>query len=487
MAPLNTSTGIVRGGAAGVTAAVVSAGAQFLLVVAVTRGLDPHAAGVLFTTTALCLMTATVLRLDTGNGLIYFLARSDGPGARLDGYLTVALAPVLALSATVAVVVYGCADGIGHLLLPGSPSAPATLRVLAVALPVITCADVLVAATRGFGTMRPTVLLGGVLQPGGQLVLVGVVALTGVTDRLLAAAWALPYLPVLILGALWLRHHARVAAWSRPVAGEFWRYTAPRAVGGAVQAVFQRLDIVIVAVLAGAEQAAVYTAATRFKVAGQLVGQGLAQAVQPGLVRALADGDLPRARELYQTATVWLVVLTWPIWLGYAALAPWLTSLFGEEYRLGTAVALVLSATMTAATAAGMVDVVLIAAGHTTASMANVLIAITVTVAVDLVLIPSHGALGAALGWSTGVLTKNLLPLIHLSRVYHLRPFGRHTLPALRATGRHAPRPFVRRTTATPRTLVRRTTTAPRTSRPLRRRVTRTLGALVRHPWKDGR
>ena len=83
---------------------------------------------------------------------------------------------------------------------------------------------------------------------------------------------------------------------------------------------FQRLDIVIVALLAEPPGRR-YTAATRFKIVGQLAGQGLAQATQPRLVRALAEADLPRARELYQSATVWLVLLTWPIWLGYAALA----------------------------------------------------------------------------------------------------------------------------------------------------------------------
>lgn len=412
---------VTRRGVAGVAAAVAGAGGQFLLVVVVTRGVDAGTAGVLFSTTTLCLMTATVLRLDAGNGLVYLLARSSGVRFRH------VLSPIVASAVLVSVAVYGLADDIAHILLPGAPGVASALRVLAVALPVVTCADVLVAATRGHGAMRPTVLLSGLLQPGAQFLLTGTAAVLGAPAPLLAAAWAVPYLPVLVLSALWLRRRGH-----RPEttsAREFWRHVAPRAVGGAAQAVFQRLDIVIVAMLAGAAQAAVYTAATRFKVVGQLVNQGLAQAAQPDLVRAMADGDLRRARVLYQRTTAWLVVLTWPVWLGYAALSPWLAAVFGEQYRHGTAVALVLAVTMMAATAAGMVDVVLIAAGHTTASMAYVLAAITVTVAVDVTLVPSLGAPGAALGWSAGVLTKNLLPLTHLSHRYGLHPFGPHTLP----------------------------------------------------------
>lgn len=212
---------------------------------------------------------------------------------------------------------------------------------------------------------------------------------------------------------------------------EFWRYTGPRSAAAAIQAVFQRLDVVIVAMLAGPAAAGVYTAATRFKVVGQLVSQGLAQAAQPGLVSALAQGDLTRARELYQTTTMWLIMLTWPVWVGYAALAPWLLRVFGSGYAEGVTVALVLSATMMVATACGMVDVALIASGRTGASLVNAATAVAVTITLDVLLVPAHGALGAAVGWSVGVLVKNLLPLIQISRRYGLRPFGRHTLTAV--------------------------------------------------------
>ncbi len=447
---------LVKGGVAGLAGAVVNAGSQFLVVVAITRGLHADKAGTVFTATTLCLMVAGILRLDSGNGLIYFIARSRSRGYRdVSRYFRVALSPVIALSFATAAIVILFGDAIAETLMSGPASAvlsPA-LRTLAVALPVIVCADILVSATRGFGTMRPTAVLSGILQPALQLLLVGLTVLTVLAGSaanpvprpsapptswgvpiawVLPAAWALPALPVLLLSAAWLRRRVPREPYVAGTGREFWRYAAPRALGGAVQAVFQRLDIVVVAVLAGPDAAALYTSATRFKVMGQLVNQGLAQAVQPKLIRAMAEGDLPLARKLYQTATIWLVIVTWPFWLGYAALAPWLLRMFGDGYRQGATVAAVLAATMMLATACGMVDIVLIAAGHTASSMMNVLSAIGITVALDVALVPSHGALGAVLGWSGGVLAKNLLPLIQISRRYKLRPFGSHTLAALR-------------------------------------------------------
>ncbi|RCG31460.1 lipopolysaccharide biosynthesis protein [Sphaerisporangium album] len=368
--------------------------------------------------------------------------------------------------------------------------------------------------------MRPTTLLTGMLHPAAQLLLVGTLVMTGAAAGrawAIPAAWSAPALPVLLLAALWLRRPTRHASGTRGkhrrrstpdlqagttglhdvvtplhgtdppakdrgtfhlgtappsqddatrargAAAEFWRYTGPRAFGGAVQAVFQRLDVVLVALLAGPAEAAVYTAATRFKVVGQLVNQGLAQAAQPRLILAMADGDLPVARRLYQTATIWLVVLTWPIWLGYALLAPWLLRAFGDGYDGGAMVAAVLGVTMMVATACGMVDVVLTAAGHTASSMANMLTAIMVTIALDIVLVPSHGALGAALGWSAGVLAKNLLPLFQISRAYGLRPFGPHTMPSLRLW-RGGPPPRPQNTTHARHLLLVHSTSTPPTS-----------------------
>ncbi|WP_049557188.1 lipopolysaccharide biosynthesis protein [Nonomuraea sp. SBT364] len=406
-------TGLARSGAAGLAGAAVGALAQFALVVVVTRGLPPARAGEFFMVTALALMAAGVAKLDAGNGLVYFIARAGTYGyLGVSGYVRAAVVPVVV-----------AASGAGLVLYP-------QLGPLAWALPAMALADVLLAATRGFGAMRPTVLLDGIVLPVGQLVLVTAAAFTYASA--LPLAWAAPYLLVAVLAGLALRGRAPRAPYLPGTGRDLWRHTAPRSAAGAIQAVFQRLDIVLVAVLGGPVQAAVYTAATRFKIVGQLANQGLSRAVQPRLVTALAEGDLVRARELYQVTTMWLVLLTWPVWLGYAALAPWLLDLFGAGYDTAAPVALVLAAAMMAATACGMVDVVLTAAGHTTGSLLNLLAAIGVTVLLDLALIPAHGALGAALGWAGGLLVKNALPLWQLHHRYGLRPFGRHSLAALR-------------------------------------------------------
>ncbi|MEV7806626.1 polysaccharide biosynthesis C-terminal domain-containing protein [Microbispora sp. NPDC088329] len=413
--------GLLRHGLAGLATAGTTACGQVAITLVVTRSLEPAAAGTFFTATALCLMLAGVVRLDTGNGLVHALARNRAAcGAGRDGGRRLVLGVLAPVALLASVTGAGIALAAGPLAgLTGVPGG--VWAVLAAALPFVALSDVLICATRGLGTMRPTLLLSGTVQPLGQLALVTAAVLAGAPPPVLVAAWALPSVAGMTLAAVRLR---ALGPYEVGEVGAFWRHTAPRSAAAALQSVFQRLDVVIVALLAGPAAAAVYTAATRFKVLGQLANQGLAQAAQARLVRALAEGDLDGAGAVYRTTTRWLVLLTWPLWLGYAALAPWLLPLFGPAYAGGGAIALVLSATMMVATACGMVDVVLVAGGRTAAGLANVTTAVAVTVVLDVLLVPAHGALGAALGWSGGVIVKNLLPAVQVHRRYGLRPFG---------------------------------------------------------------
>ncbi|MCQ0015748.1 oligosaccharide flippase family protein [Actinomadura madurae] len=113
----------------------------------------------------------------------------------------------------------------------------------------------------------------------------------------LALAWAAPYLPCLVVAALWYLKISRAgratatatagappaAAGWRPLAGGFWRFTAPRAFAQICQTAFQRADIVLVAALSSPREAAVYTAATRFIVISQLVTQAVQNVMQPAV------------------------------------------------------------------------------------------------------------------------------------------------------------------------------------------------------------
>ena len=132
----------------------------------------------------------------------------------------------------------------------------------------------------------------------------------------------------------------------------------------------------LVALYLGAAPAAVYTAATRFVVLGQLGSQAVALAVQPKLAELMAHEELPATRRVYKTSTAWVVAVTWPVHLVVAMFSPLLMQVFGHGYGEGQPVIVVLACAMLLATACGMVTMLLLMSGRSRENLLNVVVAL---------------------------------------------------------------------------------------------------------------
>lgn len=437
---------LARGGALNLLGAGISGVANLGLTVVVARVFSKYDAGVFFSATSLFLILLAAADLGTSTGLVYFIARFRALGTprRIAGTLRTAFVPLVITALVLAGLLYGFAPRLADWLVAGDTASGARdLRILAVFLPFATVLQACLAGTQGFRVMRATVLVEKLARPSMQLLAVIAAGLFGASAVLLPLAWAGPYLPAAIAAAAWLAVLARRAARSeedarpdetnRVVSSEprgFWRFTAPRALAGVAQIAIQRLDIVLVSALRGPVDAAVYTAATRFLVVGQLAAQALNQAVQPRLSELLARGDTEGAAGVYQTSTAWLIVLTWPLYLLAASFSWFVLAIFGKGYDTGAPVMIILSLAMLVATACGMVDIVLTMAGKTTWNLYNYLAALVVNVVVNVIAIPPLGILGAAIGWAIALLVKNLLPLTQIWVTLRLHPFSRASLTA---------------------------------------------------------
>jgi O-antigen/teichoic acid export membrane protein len=210
----------------------------------------------------------------------------------------------------------------------------------------------------------------------------------------------------------------------------FWAFTTPRAIANTAQNVLQQIDIVLVAGMKGPVEAAIYTAATRFLVLGQLGGMAINRASQTRFTELFTLGDRKGANTIYRVTTGWFVLLLWPIYLLAVIFGPEVLKVFGRNYQAGSLVIVILGLTMLLASACGQVDMVLITSGRSSWSLINGLLTMVVNIGVDVVLIPKYGITGAAIGWAVAIGVSNVMPLIQLAIVLGLHPFGRGTLIA---------------------------------------------------------
>jgi O-antigen/teichoic acid export membrane protein len=454
---------VARGSALNLAGAAISAAATLGVTITVTRRFSAPTAGAFFAATSLFLIIETISNLCAYNGLIYFLARlrSQRSRGRIPALLRAAVIPVAVTSVAAAAGMLLFAGPLARLLLGGhlnhgaTPAAVAAgLRALAATVPFAALLDTYLGASRGYRNMQPTVVVDRIGRSGLQLIGVLIAGLAG-SSALLAPLWSLPYIPACALAWIWfhrVKHRAhRLAAQAPPAApgqersalrdtpaagraapglGGFWRFNAPRALATTAQMIIQRLDIVLVGIIRGPVEAAVYTAATRFLVVGQLGNAALSMAAQPQFTHLFAIDDRRAANSVYQVTTAWLVILTWPLYLLAVVYGPAVLAVFGHSYQAGSTVMVILGLTMLMATGCGQVDMVLTTTGRTSWSLVNGLLSVAANVAVDLALIPRYGIEGAAIGWAVSIAISNLLPLAQVAWALRVHPFGRGTLTA---------------------------------------------------------
>jgi O-antigen/teichoic acid export membrane protein len=304
-------------------------------------------------------------------------------------------------------------------------------------LPVSAAYAVVLAVTRGFGTMVPGVIIDKLGRAAAQPIFVLAVVITGLSGAALSLAWALPFALGLMAALIWMGHllraHSgeadpgsaeRAAGRGRAVFIEFWMFAGPRGLASMFAVIILWLDTLLIGALGSTAQAGMYAAATRFLAFGQFIGVAIIQVVGPKLSEVLAAHDLGRARIVYSTATWWLMALAWPLYLTMIVLAPSLLSFFGPAYQQADTVLVILGASMLVATLVGPVDMVLLMAGKSSWNLLNTIAAIVANVTLNLILIPRYGMTGAAVAWSASILLNNLLPLVQVWRLIGLHPFG---------------------------------------------------------------
>jgi O-antigen/teichoic acid export membrane protein len=436
---------IARASGLNLAGAAVSTVAGLALTVVVTRGASKEIAGLYFALGSVYLILIAAARLGTETGAVYRVAQLQARGeqSRVRACVRVAMAPIVVFSVLLAVVLWFNASPLADLLgAKTAPGAVAAIQIFSVFLPAGVIGIVALSVGRGLGTTMPYVAMERILRPALQLI-VAFLVVTVATKHAsagLALSYVAPYGVTLFISLAWsvrLRKRAERRAGVQPAAttsddwAQFWRYTGPRAGTGMAQLALQRLDVILMAALRGPAEAALYTAATRLLVIGQLGSQSLSMAVQHRFSAMLSAKNFADANRLYQMTTAWLIVMTWPLYLTWALFAYQVTGIFGRGYSSAGSVGVILALAMLVGTACGMVSMVLEMAGNTGIAFTQTMIALVANVVIDVALIPSMGPKGAAIGWAVAILLNNLLPLVSLNRAYGMFPLGRGAFLAM--------------------------------------------------------
>ncbi|MBW3601575.1 MAG: polysaccharide biosynthesis C-terminal domain-containing protein [Actinobacteria bacterium] len=427
---------LARGGTLNLAGGACKAAAGLVLVLVVTRGLGAGGAGVFFEAVAVFMILSNTAELGADTGLVRFVSGTVALGRVRDlrGLLAAALWPVALVGAVMAVGVFAAAGVLGGVFTHGSGAGEvaAYLRTFAVFVPVAAVVTVLLAGTRGFGVSLPLVAVQEVGIPLLRLLLVALVVAGGLGSTAVALGWAVPLLLGLAPAAwatrrLLVRAEGRSAAPPRPsrvVAREFWRFAAPRGAAAFVQITILWVDVLLVGALAGARAAGIYAAASRAAILGTLALEAVRVTIAPQISGLLARGARGTAQVVYQTATWWLVAMSWPLYLTLALFPELPLSVFGPGFEQGAAALTILALGMLVNLGTGNNTTVLLMGGRSSWALANSAAALSTNVVLNVALIPRFGIAGAAFAWVVSIAVENVAASLQLQRFMGLRPLG---------------------------------------------------------------
>jgi O-antigen/teichoic acid export membrane protein len=430
---------------------VVSGALQLLLVIAVTRGLGAHGAGLFLEAIAIVMILSKVGELGASTGLVRTVSayRALGRTVALRTVLSAAFLPVVTAGLVVAVGVYAFAPQIAEVFFDGpeSTTGVAYVHLFALAIPLSSLTTVALSAARGFGTMVPYVAVQNIALPTGRLLLVVVAIAAGLGTTAVALGWLVPVAIAFVASAVMLLRLLRRAEHDDPppagptrstreLASEFWRFAAPRGLAGTLGITVTWMDVLLVGALRSTREAGIYAAASRLGIVGAYAMQAVGMVIAPRVSALLAQREGRRVEALYHTATWWLMALSCPLYVTLAVFSPLIMDIFGPGFVTGQDALLILSLAMLVNLATGNVTTVLLMGGKSSWNLLNAGVSLFINVSLNLTLTPRMGITGAALAWAASIVFVNVAPVVQVRRFMGLRPpFGRGFWVVALATG----------------------------------------------------
>ncbi|MDQ4070545.1 MAG: oligosaccharide flippase family protein [Actinomycetota bacterium] len=381
-----------RGGTALLLFQALARALALVFVFVVTRQLGPTEFGRYSIAAGLVLMGSMFADFGTTPAVTKLVSRDpESSDGLLAGTLPVSFA--LGLLAAAGVITFAVVAGYAAPLV-------ADVAIAAAGIPAASAGSSILGALDGRGMIARravvTLLQSSVIAVGGML---AVVAGAGVRGAVLALGVA-PMVS-LLLSAVWAR---RAGVWRRrpqvdvALTVRLMKVALPFAAIMGCYAFSARFDVVVLSIFRSQADTAAYDLAQRLVESLWFISAALTGPALFILSRRLGSGDVPGARRAFREAARVMYLVSVPVTVVLVLLArPAVTLALGPEYAGAVLPFSILAATLWLVFIVQLQTALVNAGDHARAAMGTAACVAGVTVALDLVLVPTMGGPGAAL------------------------------------------------------------------------------------------
>ncbi len=414
---------------------VVSLGINFAVQVLIVRYLTKENYGAFAYALSIAVFGQTIVTFGLDRAVTRFVPMYDERDdyASLFGALLLVGTTVVGLGLAFIALVYGLQGVIGQTLIHDH-TALSLLLILIVLTPVQALDDLLTGLFAVLARPRAIFFRKYLLTPGLRLVVVialilgnaGVFFLSG--GYVVAAAVGVAIYAAMLVRALRIQgllDHFDPRAVRIP-AREILSFTIPLLTTDLVYAVMAVSDAILLGHFRGPTAVGALRAVQPAAQLNQLAFSTFLLLFTPHVARLFARGDRTGVGRLYWQTTVWIAVVSFPIFILTFALArPVTVLLFGARYESSAVLLAILAVGYYFQAALGFNGTTLMVFGRLRYIVVLNVLAVLVNIGLNVVLIPAYGMVGAAIGTTGTLVAHNVLKQVALRKATGISFFRR--------------------------------------------------------------
>jgi O-antigen/teichoic acid export membrane protein len=414
----------IRGSSVLMFGRIASVFVNLIVQALIARGLSKDELGQFAYALSLVMTISTFITLGIDRAVPRFVAMYDErkQWGHLAGTLVIQLSTILSLGAFAIIGVLGFQSWLSETAIQDS-RVTAVLVILVFLAPIQALDQVAVAMFAVYAKPSAIFVRRYLMTPAMRLAIVALLVFGDYGPRFLAAGYVLTGLAgvAVYAGLLWplLRkqnfvENVRSTGLTMP-----WRavmgYSIPLMTSDLLFAVLNTSDVVLLGRFRDSEAVASYRVVLPAAKLNQFVMASFALLFVPLVSRLLERGDREGMTELYWRTAAWIAVATFPVFAMMFAMGDDVSAaMFGEPYRSSGTYLSLLSLGYYFNAALGFNGLTVKTAGRVQYTIVISLVAAVMNIVLNLLLIPDHGALGAAVATLATLLTHNVLKQLGL-------------------------------------------------------------------------
>ena len=313
----------------------------------------------------------------------------------------------------------------------------AVLKIFAVAVPFAVIIEILASFFRGFDRVQEKVYFRDVLMNILKLLFIVSVIILGYSFIELVYAYVLSIVVASLIFTVYTVKKLPVRGDRKPVSKELLLFSLPLFVTNAISMIILQMDTLMLGYFKTTAIVGLYNAAHPLAQLIQVFLLSLVLIYIPITSQLYSRSLIDEIRRNYTILTKWIFSITFPFFL-IIFLFPGavLNILFGPLYaQADAALALrILAIGMFIHVFLGPNAATLVVLGKTRLNMIDCLIGAVMNIMLNVILIPTHGIVGAAIASAVSLATSNVLVSAQIFHIHKIHPFATSYLKPIMAS-----------------------------------------------------